>query len=58
MSVDLLSEVEACRTLEGVMGWALPLMPAAEIAGGVTQYEFTHDNILTAAEVLLVFDTT
>lgn len=57
MSADLLSEVVDYRTLEDVMRWALARKPPAEVAGVVTQDEFTHDIILKAAEVFLVFDT-
>ena len=44
--------------LEDVMRWAFARKPPAEVAGIVTQNEFTHDIILkAAADVFLVFDT-
>lgn len=57
IATDILNEVEHYRTLEDVMRWALARKPPAEVAGVVTQDEFTHDIILKAAEVFLVFDT-
>ncbi len=57
MSADLLSEVAHYRTLEDVMRWAAARKPSAEVAGVVTQDEFTHDIILKAAGAYLVFDT-
>ena len=58
MSVDILNEVQHYRTLEDVMRWAFARKPPAEVAGVVTQDEFTHDIILkAAADVFLVFDT-
>ena len=59
MSADILNEVEPYRSLEDVMRWAFARKPQAEVAGIVTQDEFTHDIILkAAADVFLVFDTT
>ena len=58
MSVDILNEVEPCRTLEDVTRWAMARKPPAEIAAVITQDEFTHDIVLkAAADVFLVFDT-
>jgi len=58
MFVDILNEVEHFRTLEEVMRWAFARKPPVEVAGIVTQDEFTHDVILkAAADLFLVFDT-
>jgi len=57
-SADILNEIEAYRTLEEVMRWALVRKPPAEVAEVITQDEFTHDIVLkAAADVFLVFDT-
>jgi hypothetical protein len=57
MSGDLFHEVEHFRALEEVMRWAFARKPPAEVAAIVTQDEFTHDIVLKAAGVFLVFDT-
>ena len=53
-----LQEVEAFQTLEAVMKWAFARTPPAALVNVVTQDEFTHDVVIKAEGIYLVFDTT
>lgn len=59
MPSDILREVDAFRTLEEAMRWALARTPPAQLLNVVTQDEFTHDIVIrVTSETFLVFDTT
>lgn len=59
MSDDLLKAVEAFRTLDEVLRWALARQPQGQIAAVVAQDEYTHDVVFRIEEsVFLAFDTT
>ena len=58
MPADILSETSSLCTLEEVMQWAFARKPPAQLFGVVTQDEFTHDVVISAArDCFLVFDT-
>jgi hypothetical protein len=46
------------RTLEEATRWAFSQKPPLQLVDVVTQDEFTHDVILAAQSVYLVYDTT
>jgi hypothetical protein len=59
MAIEILKEVEAFRTLEEVLRWALAKTPPAAVATVIAQDEFTLDVIFRIEETLfLAFDTT
>ena len=59
MPTAILKEVEAFRTLDEVLRWALAKTPPAQVATVIAQDEFTVDVVFRIDEQLfLVFDTT
>jgi len=59
MSTAILKEVEAFRTLDAVLRWALAKTPPAQVATVIGQDEFTVDVVIRLKEnVYLAFDTT
>jgi hypothetical protein len=59
MSTAILKEVEAFRTLDAVLRWALAKTPPAQVATVIGQDEFTVDVVIRLEEnVYLAFDTT
>lgn len=59
VSNEILKEVEAFRTLEEALRWALAQTPPAEVATVIAQDEFTLEVIFRLEEkVFLAFDTT
>jgi hypothetical protein len=59
MPTAILNDVEAFRTLEEVLRWALAKTPPAQVATVIAQDEFTLDVVLRLEEnSFLVFDTT
>jgi hypothetical protein len=59
MAIEILREVEAFRTLDEVLRWALAKTPPAAVAEVIGQDEFTLDVIFRIEEkVFLAFDTT
>lgn len=59
MALEILSEVEAFRTLEEVLRWALAKTSPAQVATVIAQDEFTLDVVFRIDErVFLAFDTT
>ena len=59
MPMAILEEVEAFRTLDEVLRWALAKMPPAQVADVITQDEFTSDIIIRVEEkIYLAFDST
>ena len=55
-STDGLASAERLDTLEDVLAWTLPR--GAELLDVIVQDEYTHDVIVRAGTVHLVFDTT
>jgi hypothetical protein len=59
MPTAILNDVEAFRTLDEVLRWALAKTPPAQVATVIGQDEFTVDVVLRLEEnSFLVFDTT
>ncbi len=59
MALGILSEVEAFRTLDEALRWALAKTPPAQVATVIGQDEFTVDVVFRVDEQLfLAFDTT
>ena len=59
MSEDFLKAVEAFRTLDEALRWALAKTPPAAIVQVIAQDEFTADVVLHIEEnIFLVFDST
>ena len=57
-STLLLAQARRPTTLEGVLRWAFAQSPPLALVGVTVQDEYTHDVVLRAAAVWLVFDTT
>lgn len=59
MPTAILNEVEAFRTLDEVLRWALAKTPPAQVADVITQDEFTSDIVIRLEEnIYLAFDST
>jgi hypothetical protein len=59
MPTAILKEVEAFRTLDEVLRWALAKTPPAQVATVIGQDEFTADVIIRLEEnIFLSFDST
>jgi hypothetical protein len=57
-SRQLLAQARQPATLEGVLRWAFGRSPPLALVGVTVQDEYTHDVVLRAGDVWLVFDTT
>ncbi len=57
-STQLLAVARQPTTLEGVLRWAFQQTPPLNLVGVTVQDEYTHDVVLRAGDVWLVFDTT
>ena len=59
MPMAILKEVEAFRTLDEVLRWALAKTPPGQIANVIGQDEFTVDVIIRLEDnIYLAFDST